>query len=71
MLYVRAGGRRRRCNMKLRTVEKLPRNARWVWRMARGMRRWWKRRASKVMRQMAREDPEEAPRRLPIRGWAD
>jgi hypothetical protein len=54
--------------VKLRTVEKL---ARLAYQMGRGQRRWWKRHASKAMRRMARESPEEAPRRLPIRGWAD
>ncbi len=55
--------------MKFRTAEKLS-----VHSTRRGVmrfRRWWKRQSSKLMRRMVREDPEEAPRRLPIRGWFD
>lgn len=55
--------------MKFRTVEKIAVRA-----TRRGTMRflkWWKRQSSKAMRRMAREDPEEAPRKLPIRGWID
>jgi hypothetical protein len=34
-------------------------------------RRFWKRRANKLMRLMERESPEDAPRRHPVRGWND
>jgi hypothetical protein len=54
--------------MKLRSVEKI-RTRIMIWK--RENKRWWKRRSAKLMRQMVRDDPEEAPRRTFIRGSMD
>jgi len=34
-------------------------------------RKWWKRFASKVMRRLGRVLLDDAPRKVPTRGWAD
>jgi len=34
-------------------------------------RKFWKRLTHKLWRKMAKEAPEDAPRRKPIRGWID
>ncbi len=32
-------------------------------------RKWWKRYAAKLMRRLAKLDADDAPRRLPLRGY--
>lgn len=38
---------------------------------ARGMLRWLKRQSSKLMRRLSKAYLDDAPRKLPIRGWTD
>jgi hypothetical protein len=51
--------------LRCKHVEKIPRHYRG------GDRKWWKRFASKVMRRLGRVLLDDAPRKVPTRGWAD
>ena len=36
-----------------------------------GIGKWYKRQTNKLMRRLAKKDPENAPVKRPIRGWSD
>lgn len=59
--------------MKTKSVEKIGKNADFTFGMIRynaGVRKWLKRQSNKLMRRLAKLG-DDAPKRVPIRGWND